>query len=112
VLEHPRIEVRFGVVVEEVLGDEKVAGVRTSDGEVEVDAVLAYVGLRPNSEWFRAAARRAGPVRGRARPDGSRRPSGGDRGRGRRGGARRAPVPDREPDAGNRNRRRLRCPRS
>jgi thioredoxin reductase (NADPH) len=52
VAEHPRIEVRCGVVVEEIVGDEKVTGVRTSDGELELDAVFPYVGLQPNVEWL------------------------------------------------------------
>jgi thioredoxin reductase (NADPH) len=51
--EHPRIEVRYGVVVEEILGEGKVTGVRTSDGELELDAVFPYVGLEPNTEWLR-----------------------------------------------------------
>jgi thioredoxin reductase (NADPH) len=50
--EHPQIEVRCGVAVEEVLGDEKVTGIRTSDGELDVDAVFPYVGLQPNVEWL------------------------------------------------------------
>jgi thioredoxin reductase (NADPH) len=50
--EHPRIEVRYGVTVEEVLGDEKVTGVRTTDGDLAVDAVFPYVGLQPNVEWL------------------------------------------------------------
>jgi thioredoxin reductase (NADPH) len=51
VLEHPQIEVRYGVVVEEILGEEKVTGVCTSDGKLELDAVFPYVGLEPNTEW-------------------------------------------------------------
>jgi thioredoxin reductase (NADPH) len=49
VLEHPKIEVRCDTVVEEVLGDDKVAGVRTGDGEVELDGLFPYVGLEPNT---------------------------------------------------------------
>jgi thioredoxin reductase (NADPH) len=50
VAEHPKIEVRHGVVVEEILGDSKVTGVRTADGEeIALDAVFVYVGLAPNS---------------------------------------------------------------
>jgi len=48
--ENPKISVRTGAAVEEILGDETVTGVRTSDGELEVGAVFAYVGLRPNSD--------------------------------------------------------------
>jgi thioredoxin reductase (NADPH) len=51
VAEHPKIEVRHGVVVEEILGDSKVTGVRTAGGEeIALDAVFVYVGLAPNSE--------------------------------------------------------------
>ena len=56
IAETPSIEVRFGVVVEEILGDESVSGVRLRIGEVaeelEVDAVFPFVGLQPNSERF------------------------------------------------------------
>ena len=48
--ENPKISVRTGITVEEILGDETVTGLRTSDGELEVGAVFAYVGLRPNSD--------------------------------------------------------------
>lgn len=48
--EHPKISVQLDTVVEEILGDETVSGVRTSDGELEAGAVFAYVGLRPNSD--------------------------------------------------------------
>ena len=48
--EHPKISVRLDTVVEEILGDETVTGVRTNGGELEAGAVFAYVGLRPNSD--------------------------------------------------------------
>jgi thioredoxin reductase (NADPH) len=57
--EHPKISVRYRTVVEEILGDEKVAGVRardvTSDNveELELGGVFVYVGLQPNSEFLR-----------------------------------------------------------
>jgi thioredoxin reductase (NADPH) len=50
--EHAQIEVRYGVNVEEILGDDKVTGVRISDGELELDAVFPFVGLQPNVEWL------------------------------------------------------------
>jgi len=50
--EHERIEVRLGVTVEEILGDENVTGVRTSDGELDADAVFPFVGLEPNLDWL------------------------------------------------------------
>jgi thioredoxin reductase (NADPH) len=54
--EHERITVRYGTVVEEVLGDETVAGVRVREAaggesaELELGAVFVYVGLQPNIE--------------------------------------------------------------
>jgi thioredoxin reductase (NADPH) len=50
--EHERIEVRLGVTVEAILGGEKVTGARTSDGELELDAVFPFVGLQSNVEWL------------------------------------------------------------
>jgi thioredoxin reductase (NADPH) len=56
VLEQPKISVRFGTVVEEILGDEKVAAVRTREAataavaDVELGGVFVYVGLEPNTE--------------------------------------------------------------
>jgi thioredoxin reductase (NADPH) len=56
VTEHPKIEVQLGVTVDEILGDTNVTGVRTrrlgdgSTGELEVDAVFAFVGLEPNTQ--------------------------------------------------------------
>jgi thioredoxin reductase (NADPH) len=56
VLEHPRIRIRHGTVVEEILGEETVTGVRARDlatgeaSEPELGAVFVYVGLQPNTE--------------------------------------------------------------
>lgn len=56
VLEHPAIEVRRRSVLEEILGEEAVSGVRVRDldsdevDELEVAAVFPFVGLIPNSE--------------------------------------------------------------
>ena len=58
-LAHPKISVRYATVVEEVLGDDAVSGVRTHDvasGEtqdVELGGLFIYVGLEPNSEYLR-----------------------------------------------------------
>ena len=50
-LEHPKIGVRYGTAVEEILGEETVTGVRLADGsELALGAVFVYVGLQPNSE--------------------------------------------------------------
>lgn len=46
----PRILVRFGVTVEEVLGEEAVHAVRLAGGsELAVDAIFVYAGLVPNT---------------------------------------------------------------
>jgi thioredoxin reductase (NADPH) len=55
VLEQPKISVRYGTVVDEILGDEKVAGVRTRErdtggvADLELGGVFVYVGLDPNT---------------------------------------------------------------
>jgi thioredoxin reductase (NADPH) len=55
-LDHPKITVRYQTVVEEILGDEKVAGVRARDlttdatEELQLGGVFVYVGLEPNTE--------------------------------------------------------------
>ena len=55
---HPNIEIRFGVTVEEIIGDDAVAGLRTHDQNtgalesIEVGAVFAYIGLQPNTEFM------------------------------------------------------------
>ena len=58
-LEHPKIEVHPNVAVEEVLGEEKVHGVRLRDtvsGEREdlpVEGLFIAIGYQPNTEAFR-----------------------------------------------------------
>jgi thioredoxin reductase (NADPH) len=55
-LGHPKISVRYGVEVEEVLGEDSVSGVRLRDvasgdtEELELGGLFVYVGLAPNSE--------------------------------------------------------------
>jgi thioredoxin reductase (NADPH) len=55
-LAHPRIEVRDGTVVEDILGEETLASVRIRElatgraSELEVGGLFVYVGLRPNTE--------------------------------------------------------------
>jgi thioredoxin reductase (NADPH) len=57
-LEHPKISIRYRTVVEEILGEEKVAGVRARDlaadsvEELELSGVFVYVGLQPNAEFL------------------------------------------------------------
>jgi thioredoxin reductase (NADPH) len=56
VLGNPKIEVRTGTLVEEILGDGAVAAVRTRDvasgetGQLDAGGVFVYIGLRPSSE--------------------------------------------------------------
>jgi thioredoxin reductase (NADPH) len=58
VLDNPKIEVRFGTVVEEVVGNGALTGIRTrnvSDGEtsqVELSGLFVYVGLAPLTTWL------------------------------------------------------------
>jgi thioredoxin reductase (NADPH) len=65
---HQNIEIRYRTVVDEILGEDTVAGVRyrtpseeipgddatagapAADGELELAAVFAYIGLQPNTE--------------------------------------------------------------
>jgi thioredoxin reductase (NADPH) len=54
---HDKIEVRTNTIVEEVLGNGAVTGVRTrtTDGaetNVELAALFVYVGLTPNTAWL------------------------------------------------------------
>ncbi len=59
VMRNERVKVRFNTVVEEVLGNNYVSGVRVRDtvtGEesvIETDGVLIAIGWTPNSELFR-----------------------------------------------------------
>jgi len=56
--EHPAIDVRYGVSVEEILGGERVEAVRVNGAaggtieEIAVAAVFPFVGLQPNTEQF------------------------------------------------------------
>ncbi|RKS76965.1 thioredoxin reductase (NADPH) [Actinomadura pelletieri DSM 43383] len=55
--EHPSIEVRHATIVEEILGDTTVSGVRVTDPnettEEQVTGVFVYVGLRPRTDVLR-----------------------------------------------------------
>jgi thioredoxin reductase (NADPH) len=57
-LAHPKIDVRYGTVVEEVLGEDAVTGVRARDvssgatEQLELGGLFIYVGLQPNSEYL------------------------------------------------------------
>jgi thioredoxin reductase (NADPH) len=58
-LAHPKISVRYGTVVEEILGEDAISGVRTRDvasgdtQDVEIGGLFIYVGLEPNSDCVR-----------------------------------------------------------
>ena len=58
VLDNPKVEVRFGTVVEEAIGNGALTGVRTrnvSDGktdQVELSGLFVYVGLAPATAWL------------------------------------------------------------
>lgn len=50
---HPKVEVRHGSTVEEVLGDSVATGVRLADGgEVEAAGVFVFIGMVPNAALF------------------------------------------------------------
>lgn len=58
VREHPKIQVRFGAIVEEALGNGGLTGVRlrtVADGrteDLELAGLFAYVGLAPATAWL------------------------------------------------------------
>lgn len=62
VLAHPRVELRFNAVLDEILGDNKVTGVRVRDratgqaADVETSGVFVYIGLQPNSAVLQGRA--------------------------------------------------------
>jgi thioredoxin reductase (NADPH) len=57
---HPKIELRFGTVVAEILGDDAVRALRIWHGDAEselaTDAVFAFPGLEPSTELVRGVA--------------------------------------------------------
>jgi thioredoxin reductase (NADPH) len=60
VASHPKIEIRLDTVVEEVLGDGKVGGVRirstkaNASSDLEVAAIFVYIGLEPATTFVKA----------------------------------------------------------
>ena len=58
VIAREKIDVRFNTIVEEILGDARVSGLRVQDirtgarFELETAAVFAYVGLQPNAGFL------------------------------------------------------------
>lgn len=54
VLNHPKIEVAWNASVEEVLGAEKVEGVRLSNGKtIELQGLFLAIGHKPNTEFLK-----------------------------------------------------------
>ena len=57
--QHPKIELRFDTVVEDILGEDRVTGIRTRDvasgltAALELAAVFVYIGLEPNATFLR-----------------------------------------------------------
>ena len=58
VLENPKIEVRFGTIVEEAIGNGALTGIRTrsvsdgATGNIELAGLFVYVGLAPATAWL------------------------------------------------------------
>jgi thioredoxin reductase (NADPH) len=62
VAEQPKIEIRHNVVVEEILGADKVSGIRVRDAArgavvLEVAALFVYIGLQPNTAFLNGQIR-------------------------------------------------------
>ncbi len=63
VSDHPKFSVRYNTVVEEILGDDVVTGVRTRDvttderTQVDISGVFLYAGLEPNTAFLRGIMR-------------------------------------------------------
>jgi thioredoxin reductase (NADPH) len=59
VMNHPKIEIRFHTVVEEIRGDSMLSGVRARDistgasADLEVAGVFIYIGLQPNTAFLK-----------------------------------------------------------
>jgi len=77
VKDNPKIELRLGCEVEEILGDDHVTGLRVRDrhrgavSDLEAAGVFPYIGLRPNSDFLEG--RLALDPRGAILTDGSMR---------------------------------------
>ena len=57
---NPKIEIRFDTTVEEIVGDDAMASVRTRTGvgsqvDLELAALFVYVGLAPSTAWLNGA---------------------------------------------------------
>ena len=55
---HPKIDIRFNITVEEILGDAKVTGARTRDlvtgarADLDLTGVFIYIGMQPNTGFL------------------------------------------------------------
>ena len=78
VIQHPKIEIRYNTMVEEIIGDASVTGARTRDlatgagGNLDLAGLFIYIGMQPNAGFLdsRIARDRAG----RIETDGAMRP--------------------------------------
>jgi thioredoxin reductase (NADPH) len=57
-MSNPKIEIRLGNRIEEVLGNERVTALRVVDSSgqnsiIEVDGLLVWIGLQPNTDYLR-----------------------------------------------------------
>ncbi|MFI5266168.1 MAG: FAD-dependent oxidoreductase, partial [Chloroflexota bacterium] len=57
VSEHPKITIRAGATVDELLGDETLTGVRVGQETLPAAGVWVYIGLEPNTAWLQDALR-------------------------------------------------------
>ena len=61
---HPKIEIRFNTVVKEILGEDKVTGIRSCDTtnnattDLDVAAVFVYIGLQPSTAFLKGQMNR------------------------------------------------------
>jgi thioredoxin reductase (NADPH) len=53
VLKHPKIEVIWNAEVKEVLGENRVEGIRLTDRLLKVDGLFVAIGHKPNTEIFK-----------------------------------------------------------
>ena len=57
VSEHPKIAVRPGAIIEELLGEDALSGVRVGRDTLPAAGVWVYVGLEPNTAWLQDTLR-------------------------------------------------------
>jgi thioredoxin reductase (NADPH) len=58
IAQHPKMEIRFNTVVEEIIGEASVTGLRTRDrvtgagGNLDLAGVFIYIGMQPNTGFL------------------------------------------------------------